>query len=78
MVNHTKLHGTSFIKQKYLAEITGTLINWSIKNSITNCYWQTFFAKHLAEGLEKPRIMIQSGVCETNKMRFWAQPNWEN
>ena len=27
LVNHTKLHVTSFIKQKYLIEITGTLIN---------------------------------------------------
>ena len=27
LVNHTKSHRTSFIKQKYLTEITGTLIN---------------------------------------------------
>ena len=48
LVNHTKSHRTSFIKQKYLTEITGTLINLQINNSITNCYWQNF-AKPLAK-----------------------------
>ena len=27
LVNHTKSHKTSLIKQKYLTEITGTFIN---------------------------------------------------
>ena len=27
LINQTKLHRTSFVKQKYLTEITGTLIN---------------------------------------------------
>ena len=37
-VNHAKSHRTSFIKQKYLTEIAGTLINLQINNSITNCF----------------------------------------
>ena len=41
------------MKQKYLTEITGIL-----KNSITNYYWQTFFAKPLAERLEKPTLFL--------------------
>ena len=27
LVNHTKLYRTAFIKEKYLTEITGTVIN---------------------------------------------------
>ena len=30
LVNHTKLHRTSFIKQKYLTEISGTLLIYKL------------------------------------------------
>ena len=42
-INHTKSQRTSFIKQKYLTEITSTLINLKFNNSITNCCWQKFY-----------------------------------
>ena len=44
LVNHTKSHGTSFTKQNYLTEITGTLINLQI-NKLN--LWQRCLEKPL-------------------------------
>ena len=52
LVNHTKSRRTSFIKQKYLTEVT-------------NCYWQ-FFAKPLERGLEKPRMEMYGAFVNTS------------
>ena len=56
LVNHTKLQRISYIKQKYLTEITGSLINQQINNSVTNCYQQN---------LEKPRLSNQRHFQDT-------------
>ena len=56
LVNHAKSHGTSFIKQKYLTEITLLLLIYKLIISS-----QTVFPKYLTKpfwqrGLEKPQL----------------------
>ena len=53
LVNHKKLHRTSFIRQKYLAEITGTLINWSIKKFHHTLLLPNFVCQTFGKGFRK-------------------------
>ena len=60
-----KLCRTSFIKQKYLPEITGILINLWISNSIKNCYCQHFCQNFIWQrGLGKPWMFVNAFACE--------------
>ena len=76
LVNHTKSHRISFIKQKYLTEITGTLMNLFINNSITNCCWQKCCQIIGKWGLEKPWLcscfnciyVVQVSNCDRLKL----------
>ena len=57
LVNHTKSQRTSFIKQKYLTAIIGTLINLKLVITSKTVIGKTF-DKPLAKGFRKT-----SSVC---------------
>ena len=59
-VNLTKSHGTSFIKQKYLTEITDTLINIYILIIPSQTVIGKMFAKPLAKGFRKPWLATKN------------------
>ena len=80
LINHTKSHRTSFIKQKYLTEITSTLNSLKL---IIPCYWQNFsqtFGKGVEKNVEYLRLTIEKctsalGQASVPTFHMWAQVN---